>query len=86
MNARSVSALLVLAGLVSGCGGDDNIMRTCDEQQAYHLASEGRKVKAPEGLDQLDEYREMPIPRATDREPRPPGSRCIELPPSVQAQ
>ena len=85
MIARLALVLLVPAGLLSGCGGDDNIVRTCDEQQSYQLAAESKKVAAPEGLDELEEYREMPIPRATQRAPRPPGSPCIDLPPSVRA-
>lgn len=86
MTRVTVFALLTLAGLATGCGGDDNVVRSCEEEKAYQLASEGTKVEAPEGLDDLEEFREMPIPRATDRNPRPEGSPCIELPPTVQAE
>ena len=86
MIPRLAPVSLVLAGLLSGCGGDDNIVRTCEEEQPYQLAAESSRVEVPEGLDALDEFREMPIPRATNREPRPSGAPCIELPPSVRAE
>lgn len=75
--------LACLAILIAGCGRDDNVVDTCDELHYYHAAVEGRKVRAPEGLDELDEYKAMPIPEPTNQQPRPPGSRCITLPPSV---
>ena len=77
-------ALTALAGL-SACMGDAEINYTCDEPQLYQAVTPGRKVVPPEGLDPLNEYAEMPIPKAEDAPVRPPGTRCIELPPSIQA-
>ena len=34
------------------------------------------------GLDPLDDFREMPIPKA-ETPPRPDGARCLESPPSI---
>jgi len=79
--------LLVAAAAVSGiaaCGGNGGSeTRTCDEVRAYQLAAEGKRVEAPEGLDALDPLKEMPLPEANPRPPRPAGSPCIDLPPSV---
>ena len=77
-------ALTALAGL-SACIGDPEINYTCDEPQLYQAVTPGRKVVPPEDLDPLNEFAEMPIPKAEDAPVRPPGSRCIELPPSIQA-
>lgn len=79
---RSLVPLVVLCGL-SACGGDKVVDQTCDEPQRYQMAAIGNRVEPPEGLDPLNEYEEMPIPRAQDASVRPPGSRCVELPPSV---
>ncbi len=81
---RSIAASLIVAGL-SGCFGDDTIDVTCDEERRYQLVTPGKRVTAPEGLDSLNEYAEMPIPQSQDAPERPPGSRCIELPPRIQA-
>ena len=77
-------ALTALAGL-SACIGDAEINYACDEPQRYQAVAPGRKVVPPEGLDSLNEFAEMPIPKAEGAPERPPGSRCIELPPSIQA-
>ena len=81
---RLIVATIGLAAL-SACFGDPVINYTCDEPQLYQSVTASRKVVAPNGLDPLDEYAEMPIPRAEDAPERPPGSRCIELPPAIQA-
>jgi len=71
---------LLLAAL-GACGGGKNL--TCDEVQYYQLSEEGERVAAPEGLDDLDPLREMVLPQASPREPRPPGSECFDRPPKI---
>ncbi len=73
------SAALIL----SGCGAGGEIDNTCDEVRTYQLAAEGRRLDVPEDLDQLDEFREMPLPQASPRPPRQPGMPCLDLPPSI---
>lgn len=75
-------ALAIVTGL-AGCGGEDVIDQTCDEVQRYQQVVPAKRVQVPEGLDPLDERAEMPIPKAQDAPTRPPGSRCLELPPSA---
>ena len=79
---RALFALLVIASLAA-CGGEEVIDQTCDEVQRYQQVVPGERVQVPEGLDPLNELAEMPIPKANDAPVRAPGSRCIELPPSV---
>ena len=79
---RLIAALAILACL-SACGGDDVIKQSCDEPQRYQQVVAGKRVVAPEGLNPLNELAEMPIPKAEGAPIRPPGSRCIERPPSA---
>jgi len=78
-------ALLVLVAGLPACGGDGPIDQTCDEPQRYQQVVASRRVESPDGLDPLDEFAEMPIPEPENAAVRPPGSRCIELPPSVDS-
>jgi hypothetical protein len=79
------SALFVLSAFgLTACGGNPEI--TCDEVQNYQTAKMGKRVEAPEGLDDLDPLREMPLPEASPREPRPEGSPCFDRPPQMQLE
>lgn len=74
--------LPVLALLLAGCSSTLDL--TCDEEQYYQSAKPGKRVEAPEGLDDLDPLREMALPSASPREPRPEGARCFDRPPQIQ--
>jgi hypothetical protein len=75
--------LPMLAGLCA-CGGDKPIRASCDEPQRYQTVTAGKRIVVPEGLDPLNEFAEMPIPKSQDAPSRPPGSPCIELPPRIE--
>ncbi len=82
-NTRAVilaSGLFMLASL--GACGKDKGRPTCDEPQPYQSVVAGKRIEVPEGLEPLDEFREMPIPEA-ESPPRPAGAGCIENPPAV---
>ncbi|MGB5720749.1 MAG: hypothetical protein WBM34_08645 [Woeseiaceae bacterium] len=81
---RTIIAVAIAAS-IAACGGDDVIDQTCDEVQRYQQVVPSKRVQVPEGLDPLNERAEMPIPKAKDAPVRPPGSPCIELPPSAGA-
>ena len=83
MTAIRLIVMLAILGGLSACRGDGSINTTCDELQRYQSVTAGKRVDAPEGLDPLNEFAEMPIPKAEGAPIRPPGSRCIELPPSA---
>jgi uncharacterized lipoprotein len=76
----TISSLIVLSSLAA-CGRGE-VRTTCDEPQPYQAVVPGQRVVVPEGLDPLDQYKEMPIPQS-DSPPRPEGAKCIEYPPSV---
>ncbi len=78
--------LLCASGAMAGCFGDKAIDRTCDDPKFYESAQRGAKIRSPEGLDELEDYREMPIPEPTNTTPRPAGSPCVDLPPGTVTQ
>jgi len=79
MNVLRQTLLASAALSLTACGSN----LTCDDPQAYQQAMEGQRVEAPDGLDDLQVNREIQIPRASPREPRPQGSPCLELPPTL---
>ncbi|MDH5622220.1 MAG: hypothetical protein OEY74_09075 [Gammaproteobacteria bacterium] len=80
--SASLLSLVVLAGI--GACGKDEVRTTCDEPQPYQSAVAGKRIVVPDDLAPLDESREMPVPKA-ETPPRPPGLKCIEYPPSINA-
>jgi hypothetical protein len=77
---RLAIGIVLVMGL-SACG--KNIDLTCDEVRVYQLAVEAERVKAPEGLDDLDPLKEVQLPEASPRAERPAGSACVDRPPKV---
>ena len=77
---KIVIGVLTASGL-SACGGT-KISETCDEPQAYQAIVASKRVTVPDGLDPLDDFKEIPIPKA-ETPPRPEGARCIESTPSI---
>jgi hypothetical protein len=84
MNKSQLMAILVLGASLSACGGSDSVVVECDDNLRFQNLEEGKRVVVPEGLDQLDEFAEMPIPRADPDAPRPPSDRCVDMPPAVK--
>jgi len=74
--------ILLLAAGLGGCGGAIDL--SCDEVQYYQRSDEGERVQSPEGLDDLDPLKEVPLPESSPRESRPPGSDCFDRPPKVR--
>lgn len=82
MNRAEVLLLLVAAAIISGCSSAP----TCDEPAFYESAEGGKRIVAPEDLDDLDEYKEMVIPEASPRPPRDLNAGCIDLPPTMKTE
>ncbi len=76
------AGLSLLVGL-SGCGRGD-IREDCSEAQPYQSVVPGKRIVVPEGLDSLDEFKEMPVPKA-QAAARPDDAGCIENPPSIKS-
>jgi hypothetical protein len=79
--AIAVVSSLIVASCFVGCGKDD-LRTTCDEVEAYQMVVPGQRVVVPDGLDPLDPYKEMSIPKS-DSPPRAEGAACIDYPPSI---
>jgi len=76
----AATSLLLLASI--GACGKDKGRPTCDKPKPYQAVVPGERVVIPDGLDPLDESKEMPIPKA-ETPPRPAGAGCIENAPSI---
>lgn len=84
MNPARVGMVVLSLSLLcslAACGKDKFITK-CDEPEPYQSVVAGKRVVVPEGLDPLDELKEMPIPKS-DTPPRPDGAGCIASPPAV---
>jgi len=82
MNRAEMLLLLVAAFIISGCSSAP----TCDELAFYESAEGGKRIVAPEDLDDLDEYKEMVIPEASPRPPRDLNAGCVDLPPTMKTE
>jgi len=80
MNVRLSLCSVAVAMLASACVSPE-LDLTCDKPMRYQSIELGERIVAPEELDQLDRSREMPVPSASPRDPRPAGSPCLDLPP-----
>lgn len=81
-NCRRLVVLL-MAVIVSACGNNEPREIDCDANLRYQNRVEGKRVVAPEGLDQLNELAEMPIPRADPNAPKMPEGVCNDEPPII---
>ena len=83
---KQIAWICVAVGMaaLSGCGGTPD--KSCDEVRLYQLAAEGKRIETPDDLDELNALKEIPLPQASPRPPRPAGSPCLDLPPSILSQ
>ena len=82
MSIVRVSLLLTVAVLTTGCGNK----LTCDEPQRYQASGPGPRIDAPDGMSELQSFKELKIPEASPQTPRPAGLPCLERPPAYQSQ
>ena len=80
----SLLAALVLGLSLTACGGNQPKEIDCEANLKYQNRVEGKRVVAPEGLDQLDALAEMPVPRADPNAPKLPPGVCNDMPPRIQ--
>ena len=69
---------------LAACGGNDTKEVDCEASIEYQNRVEGKRVVAPEGLDDLNEIAEMPIPRADPNAPQMPPGVCNDIPPRIR--
>jgi len=82
MSIVRVSMLLTVAALTTACGNK----LTCDEPERYQASGPGPRIDAPDGMSELQSFKELKIPEASPQTPRPEGSPCLERPPAYQSQ
>ena len=80
---RWMSALALCLAL-SGCGGNDTKEIDCEANLKFQNRVVGKRVVAPEGLDQLNEMAEIPIPKADPSAPKMAPGVCNDVPPMIQ--
>lgn len=84
MRTSRLCTVLALGALLVACGGNDTKEVDCDKDLKYQNRVTGKHVVAPEGLDQLDEFRAMPIPKADASAPSPAPGTCYDMPPMIR--
>ena len=77
-----IFSLFLAIIVTSGCAAD----LSCEEPEAYQSAVESNKIISPEGLDQLQEDRELKIVRASPKNSRSANSPCLDEPPRILSQ
>jgi hypothetical protein len=84
MNPARVGIIILSLFLLSGLAacGKDKFMAKCNEPEPYQSIVASKRIVVPEGLDPLDDIKEMPIPKAETPE-RPEGVVCLSSPPAV---
>jgi len=83
MTKCQLLAVLMLGASLSACGGNKPKEVDCEKQVQFQNREVGKRVVAPAGLDQLDEFEEMPIPHADPDAAPHPGGPCADEPPSI---
>lgn len=80
MSGRASALVLALAAV--GIGGCAETAQ-CNKPKTYQQAKVGKHVEIPEGLDALNEDKELTIPKASPQAPPPPGA-CLDMPPTLR--
>ena len=85
MTKSQLLAFLFIGASLSACGGNKEKELNCEDELRYQNRVEGKRVISPEGLDQLDEFGEMPIPKADPNAPPVVPGKCKDMPPAIGA-
>ena len=83
MTNRQLLAVLLISASLAACGGNRTKEVDCAKDLRFQNREVGKRVVAPEGLDQLDEFAEMPIPKADPDAPPHPAGACADMPPAI---
>ena len=80
MSRAGMLSLLALALMATGCSSAPS----CDELAFYESAEGGKRIEAPDDLDDLAANKEMAIPEASPRPPRDLNAGCLDKPPTLR--
>lgn len=75
--------LVIIAACITGACSS---VETCEDPAYYENAVEGRRLEAPDDLDNLAAHKELQIPEASPRPPRDPSSGCLDRPPTLRLE
>ena len=75
-------AVIVAVGCLSACSG----IETCEELEFYEYAEPGKRIEAPDDLDNPAADRELTIPDASPRPPRDRSAGCMDRPPTLRIE
>jgi len=81
MKPLKVTSLVLVPLFLSACGASS----VCEEARRYEASQPGKRIESPEGMDALQPHKELTIPDASPRPPRPEGEACLETPPVYRA-
>ncbi|MEX0976341.1 MAG: hypothetical protein WDZ50_04510 [Woeseia sp.] len=82
MRQLKLAGLVLVPFFLGACGASS----VCEEPRRYQASQPGKRIEAPEGLDSLQPQRELTIPDASPRPPRPEGGPCLETPPVYRVE
>jgi hypothetical protein len=80
MSKSRTITILASAAALGACVNVD----TCEEVAFYEYAEEGRRIEAPDDLNDLAAYKELTIPEASPRPPRDRSAGCLDEPPTLR--
>jgi len=72
--------VVAIAGSLGACGS----VETCEEPEFYESAQPGKRIEAPDDLDNLATVKELRIPEASPRPPRDRSAGCLDRPPTLR--
>jgi hypothetical protein len=84
MKMSRLFAIVALGASLAACGGNDFKEEDCIAGLKYQNRAVAKRVVVPDGLDPLDDLREMPIPKADPEAASPPPGQCVDAPPSIR--
>ncbi len=82
MKQLKLTGLVLVPFLLGACGASS----VCDQPRRYQASEPGKRIEAPDGLNSLPAHRELTIPDASPRPPRPEGGPCLETPPVYRSE
>jgi uncharacterized lipoprotein len=83
MSTCRLLAVVLLVASLAACGGNKPKEVDCEKELQFQNRELGKRIVAPEGMDQLDEFAEMPIPKADPDAAPHPGGACADEPPRI---
>ena len=84
MTISRLTGLFALMAFLAGCGSNEPKEVVCENDLKYQNRVEGKRVVAPEGLNDLEPLAEMPTPKADPNAPRFAEGTCNDSPPMIQ--